>query len=228
MNPQLLHLLINAPDHIDMDTELTPDLFLQSITHDLHMEKDQDGHIVLKMIPQNNTNTNISIPSPAIPSSSSSNPVDQVFHVETPATTKSTTKRKLTGHRILTSDEITFNKRKNKEDKENQQKEKERRRKEREEKRAAVGAKGKGIPRKGIAVPLPVIATAVDACMVCHREQVVAPSTAAFDEWVKCGKCGKWVHQQCVPLILHPLMTQAIEEVDDFTCHICTFNTCEQ
>ena len=99
------HLLINAPDHIDMDTELTPDLFLQSITHDLHMEKDQDGRIVLQMIPQNNTNTNISIPSPAIPSSSSSNPVDQVFHVETPATTKSTTKRKLTGHRILTSDE---------------------------------------------------------------------------------------------------------------------------
>ena len=29
-------------------------------------------------------------------------------------------KRKLTGHRILTSDEITFNKRKDKEDKENQ------------------------------------------------------------------------------------------------------------
>ena len=40
------------------------------------------------------------------------------------------------------------------------------------------------------------MATMVDACIVCHREEVVAPSTAAFEG---CGKCKSWMHHNVTP-----------------------------
>ena len=227
------------PSSLNPSSNLTPitsDNLIESLTAgngSVEVEQGLDGILYLKSptttlsvstIPVN-TPTNIASPS-EIGSSSTS-----VFDIQPSQPTinsKKTNKRKLSGHRILTNDEILAVKRREKEEKERAVEEKEARRREREQKKL-VGKKGKGIPSKGKgkarAAPVKV-QQVLNTCQMCNREQALF-NHGDEDAWVKCDFCKKWYHQTCIPLVLHPLMREAIEETSDFSCHICTFKNRE-
>ena len=84
---------------------------------------------------------------------------------------------------------------------------------EREQKKL-VGKKGKYIPSKGkgIARAAPVrIQKGLNTCQMCNHKQVLF-NHRDKDAWVKSDSCKKWYHQTSIPLGLHPLMREAIEE----------------
>ena len=105
---------------------------------------------------------------------------------------------------MLTSDEVIEAKRQQLDEKE----EKKRLKNERDslgQAKVKAGKKGKGAPRgRGKAIPVPVHTQKSTSCIVFRKTQLHVASDNNADSWVQCDECKLWIHQQCVPLILHP------------------------
>ena len=131
-------------------------------------------------------------------------------------------------HRVLTSDEILRQKKKEVEEKAREKGEKAKAREESRKKRAQVAdekrrarearAAGKknGKPaatRKTVSVT--VAPKTQDKCILCLTED--------RGGWVRCDRCMRWMHQACVPTAYKSNMDEAIEGKTDFLCHLCLF-----
>lgn len=128
-------------------------------------------------------------------------------------------KPKISGHRILTSDEIVQMKQTQKEEKEKKLREKEERMKVREEnkrkreqgkenasrgKRKAKGAKnGKQEETK------------THHCILCLSFDTTS------SPFVECSNCHCWIHHACVPFYYQSILKEAISGNDLFICHVC-------
>lgn len=135
--------------------------------------------------------------------------VDSVFSLPLPSPNepKVQSKKKLTSHRILTSEEIIETKRKDVELRKQMEEERVAKQKERELKRKGVKILG-----KTKMIPL----NKVKPCFVCKKKE-----NKLFQNpvWVQCTMCSHWFHTKCMP----PFMADYLnaEEVVNFKCHIC-------
>ena len=118
--------------------------------------------------------------------------------------------KKITNHRLLTSDEIVRDKEEAAERKRQSMELKEERKKKREEKQNKVKSDKVAAEEKKKNV--------VCNCSICSMKFRMNDRHA----WVGCDQCDRWMHQRCVPQYRQPAMTEAIDKETDFMCHVCT------
>ena len=142
---------------------------------------------------------------------------------------KPKSKRTITSHRLLTSDEIISAKRADKEKKLQLEQEKEQRKIKREQKRASLeqekikkekngqststSSKRKRTQSEDIS---PVVNK--NMCFICCQLW----SKDDPHDWVGCHSCGRWMHQRCVPAYHSGVLENALKSNKPFICHICT------
>ncbi len=142
--------------------------------------------------------------------------VEEAFATSsTPDTAKekqkqSNPKKKETGHRILTIDEIIGMKKAKAEEKEQKEKAKEERKRKREEKQSQK-SKQEGKKSKK--------ATTISTCDTNTCSLCLAPYQGIEDSlmWVECSTCKDWMHVQCIPVGID--ITGVFDENAPFHCH---------
>lgn len=139
---------------------------------------------------------------------------------------KNVNRRKVTSHRLLTSDEIITFKREEKRRKDELEKQKEERKKKRQQRiQDQSSRKGKNGKQKRTQ-------TATSSESKTHKQPVIYKCQVCMriysenDEhsWIACDVCDSWMHQRCIPLYHQPRLQEAIAGEADFVCHVCTFS----
>ena len=127
---------------------------------------------------------------------------------------KTTSRKSVTVHRALTSDQCLELKKKElleKELRKNEKEERKRKREQAQELKKKVCKKGSGTGLKGKG-----IASTSGRCVICY--------TPRGGDWVQCDQSKRWMHQTCVPEMLRQDMQQAIAKGETFKCHLCEYS----
>ena len=157
----------------------------------------------------------------SMPVMSWDNSVDDLFSPPTSSTQKLKKTKKITAHRLLTSDEVMNIKRAIAEKKDLELRVKEERKRKREEKREeklvepnkTTNSKGKG---KGKGKKFKILDNRQnEVCVVCAKPE------GDDEDWVQCDACTLWYHQYCVPDSHTSIMNFAIFTQIPFHCQHC-------
>ncbi|XP_033730751.1 uncharacterized protein LOC117320202 [Pecten maximus] len=129
--------------------------------------------------------------------------IENMFRLPTPVK-KTTAKKTVTSHRLLTSNEVIQEKQRAKELKEEKMKAKE----ERQQKRNINKAAKEDKMNKKRRVKKENVLDKI--CFICLGEYTIGCKEL---DWAKCGSCKKWMHLECIP---------TSHEVNvPFQCHLC-------
>ena len=146
--------------------------------------------------------------------------VNTLFDIPKPqlSDTKAKPSKKITTHRILTSDAIYTQKKEQEEHKQQELELKHKRKLERDEKKRVKEEKTANTKIK----PKKIKVKSSSKCLLCRKCDLPCGGDGANILWIECASCAGWCHQVCVPVYLQEEMMACSLSMDmAFICPMC-------